>query len=89
MLLISGASALSAFRITKLLSRLQALDPQVTALESRFEHFVALERALTPAERTVLEGLLTYGPRMESVAEHGGETILVVPREGTDRKSVV
>jgi phosphoribosylformylglycinamidine synthase len=83
MLQIPGAGALSAFRITKLLSRLQALDPRVTALESRFEHFVALDRALTPAEHTVLEGLLTYGPRIESAAEQGGETLLVVPRQGT------
>jgi phosphoribosylformylglycinamidine synthase len=83
MLQIPGAPALSAFRITKLLSRLQALDSSVTALESRFEHFVDLERPLAPAEREVLEGLLTYGPRIESSAEQGGESLLIVPREGT------
>jgi phosphoribosylformylglycinamidine synthase len=83
MLQIPGAPALSAFRIAKLLSRLQALDPRITALDSRFDHFVDLERALAPAERDVLERLLTYGPRIESGAEQGGESILVVPREGT------
>jgi phosphoribosylformylglycinamidine synthase len=83
MLQIPGAPALSAFRIAKLLSRLQALDPRVTALESRFVHFADLERPLAPAEREVLERLLTYGPRIESSAEPGGESILVVPRAGT------
>jgi phosphoribosylformylglycinamidine synthase len=83
MLQISGAPALSAFRITKLLSRLQALDSSVTALESRFEHFVDLERPLASAEREVLEHLLTYGPRSGSYAEQGGESLLIVPREGT------
>ena len=83
MLQIPGAPALSAFRIAKLSSRLQALDPRVTSLESRFVHFADLERPLAPAEREVLERLLTYGPRIESSAEHGGESILVVPREGT------
>jgi phosphoribosylformylglycinamidine synthase len=87
MLQISGAPALSAFRIAKLLSRLQALDSRVTALESRFEHFADLQRPLATAEREVLERLLTYGPRIDSAADseaaHGGENILVVPREGT------
>jgi phosphoribosylformylglycinamidine synthase len=83
MLQIPGAPALSAFRIAKLLSRLQALDSRVAALESRFEHFIDLERALAPAEREVLERLLTYGPRIEAAAERGGESILIVPRVGT------
>ena len=67
MLQIPGAPALSAFRITKLLSRLQALESSVTALESRFDHFVDLERPLETAEREVLERLLTYGPRIEAL----------------------
>jgi phosphoribosylformylglycinamidine synthase len=87
MLQIAGAPALSAFRIAKLLSRLQVLDSRVTGLESRFEHFVDLGRPLASAEREVLGRLLTYGPRIESAAEsgaeQGGESILVVPRAGT------
>ena len=83
MLQIPGAPALSAFRIAKLLSRLQALEPRVTALASRYIHFVDIERPLVPAEREVLERLLTYGPRAEVAAEPGGETLLIVPREGT------
>src|SRR5271168_1821184 len=82
-MMIAGAPALSAFRIAKLLSRLQAIEPTVAALETRFVHFVDLKRALTAAEREVLERLLTYGPRLSASAVAGGETLLVVPREGT------
>jgi phosphoribosylformylglycinamidine synthase len=83
MLMISGAPALSAFRIAKLLARLQGLEPRVTALESRFIHFADLERSLAAAEHEVLERLLTYGPRVDAAAEQSGESLLVVPREGT------
>jgi phosphoribosylformylglycinamidine synthase len=83
MLQIPGAPALSAFRIAKLLSRLQALEPRVTALASRYIHFADIERPLVPAEREVLERLLTYGPRSEEAAELGGESLLIVPRGGT------
>ena len=82
-MMIPGAPALSAFRIAKLLSRLQVLEPAVSALETRFVHFIDLKRALTGAEREVLEGLLTYGPRLSNSTVEGGETLLVVPREGT------
>jgi phosphoribosylformylglycinamidine synthase len=83
MLMISGAPALSAFRIAKLLARLQEIEPTVTALESRFIHFADLERSLATAEHEVLERLLTYGPRIDSSPEQIGEILLVVPREGT------
>jgi len=85
MLQIPGAPALSDFRIAKLLVRLQRLEPRVESLESRFVHFVDLERPLQAAERDVLERLLTYGPRIETVTAARGhrETLLVVPREGT------
>jgi phosphoribosylformylglycinamidine synthase len=84
MLQIPGAPALSAFRVAKLVDRLTALEPAVTALSTRFVHFVDLERPLTTAERGVLEGLLTYGPRMDgTVDDPPGASLFVVPREGT------
>lgn len=87
---LAGAPALSAFRIAKLLDRLTALDGAVTGLSARFTHFVEATRELTAAEQDVLARLLTYGPRMEGQQSAGdGELILVVPRAGTDRKSVV
>jgi len=65
LLQILGAPALSAFRIAKLLVRLQTREPRITAVKSRYVHFIDLERPLQAAEREVLERLLTYGPREE------------------------
>jgi phosphoribosylformylglycinamidine synthase len=84
MLQIPGAPALSAFRIAKLLSKLRAPEPSIASLEARFIHFVDLERPLSSSEREVLEKLLTYGPQEQMEAgSKGGESLLVVPREGT------
>ena len=84
MLQVPGAPALSAFRIAKLRARLAALAPDVTALDTRFVHFVDLERPLTAAQRAILDRLLTYGPRIERLLdERAGETLLIVPRAGT------
>ena len=79
---LPGAAALSGFRIEKLLAQVRALQPAVTGLAARFVHFVALERPLEPAERSRLERLLTYGPTIPP-GEPGGQSLLVVPREGT------
>ena len=84
MLQIPGPPALSAFRITKLLDRLGALEPTVTGLAARFMHFAELAQPLSAPEREVLAQLLTYGPRLEAPAQAGaGECLLVVPRTGT------
>src|SRR5262249_14604233 len=72
------------FRIAKLLDRLKALEPDVQGLDTRFVHFVDVERALTASEREVLERLLTYGPAVDRAADdRAGERLIVVPREGT------
>ncbi len=84
MLQLLGAPALSAFRLAKLLARLTALEPTVRGLDSRFIHFVDLERPLAAAELGVLEQLLTYGPRIHATLEEAdGEPLVVVPRPGT------
>jgi phosphoribosylformylglycinamidine synthase len=83
MLQITGAPALSSFRIAKLLDLLRAREPAVTGLDSRFVHFVDLERPLTARERGILDRLLTYGPRMEESNDESGAVVFVVPRGGT------
>jgi phosphoribosylformylglycinamidine synthase len=86
MLQLPGAPALSAFRIAKLVDRLTALEPAVTGLDSRFVHFADLDRSLRDTERTLLERLLTYGPRITrqtDSARQTGEQLLIVPRFGT------
>src|SRR4051812_39542632 len=83
MLQLSGAPALSAFRIAKRLESLKAHEPGIAGLTARFVHFVDVERDLTPSERKVLEQLLTYGPSIEAKGLDAGELLLVVPRAGT------
>src|SRR5262249_49614310 len=96
MLQIPGAPALSAFRIAKLVARLSTLEPAATSLAARFIHFVDTARPLEPAELEILQQLLTYGPRPDRISDRGacgpvaaaasdsaGETLLVVPRQGT------
>ena len=59
-----GAPALSQFRLDQLLRSLQAEEPRVQALASRWMHFVDTSRALNESELTVLGKLLTYGARV-------------------------
>jgi phosphoribosylformylglycinamidine synthase len=80
---IPGSPALSEFRLAKLASRLRALTPAVRGVDARFVHFVEASRALTPDERSILDRLLTYGPRMPGGQGDAGELVLVVPRPGT------
>jgi phosphoribosylformylglycinamidine synthase len=81
MLVLPGAPALSRFRTAKLLRTLQQLEPRVTGLAARFQHFVDVDRTLSAAESGVLANLLEYGT--EPPTELTGRTILVIPRPGT------
>ena len=84
MLELPGPPALSAFRIAKLLRRVQALESSVVDLSARFVHFADTARALSPDERTVLTRLLTYGPAAAAQeTDESGERVLIVPRTGT------
>ena len=78
-----GAPALSQFRLDHLLRALQTQDPRVTALHSRWLHFVDDSRRLTESELDVLGKLLTYGSRAQPPAD-AGQRVLVTPRVGTE-----
>ena len=82
MLRLRGGSALSPFRLEKLLSRVRADLPEVSAIHSEYVHFVDLEQALDGEKRAVLERILSYGPASGPVSEEG-QLVLVVPRPGT------
>jgi len=84
MLVLPGAPALSPARTGKVLARVRAANPGVTALAARHVHFadVAPERALSADDRALLDRLLTYGPR-RAAAALDGLRLLVVPRIGT------
>src|ERR1017187_9437935 len=83
MLEVPGSTALSSFRIQKLLDRLVALDPAVRSLTASFVHFVDADRPLRARETDILLRLLSYGARAESSAAARSQLILVVPRAGT------
>jgi phosphoribosylformylglycinamidine synthase len=86
MLKISGTSALSEFRIKKLLAELSAIEPNTVALSAQFIHFVDIEKNFNDQHKVILEQLLTDGHQHSAKQnnEHASvETFLVVPRSGT------
>ncbi len=80
--ILRGASALSEFRLNKLLTTSNELNLGVTNIYAEFVHFVDLTAPLNDTELTKLNKLLTYGP---TIAEHqpSGKLMLVTPRPGT------
>jgi phosphoribosylformylglycinamidine synthase len=78
-----GAPALSQFRLDHSLRALRTQNLEVTALSSRWVHFVDASRPLVDSEISLLGKLLTYGSRMHA-PEHRGQRILVTPRVGTE-----
>ncbi|WP_262966403.1 phosphoribosylformylglycinamidine synthase [Methylobacter psychrophilus] len=82
MLKISGTSALSNFRVNKLLVELQAIEASITAVSARFIHFIDLEDDLTADQKVILNQLLAYGS-LSSTSHSNSEILLVVPRSGT------
>ena len=86
MIELLGASAVSDFRIAKLRPALEAIHPGIGTISARFVHFVDLARALDARETTLLERLLTYGPREDAQAAVSSAfttDIFIVPRFGT------
>ncbi len=85
MLTLRGSSALSPFRLEKLRADLAGAGLPVRAVAARFVHVVELApevAALSAAEESILEKLLTYGPRRE-LAVVTGLVQVVAPRPGT------
>ncbi|RZA01612.1 MAG: phosphoribosylformylglycinamidine synthase, partial [Moraxellaceae bacterium] len=82
MLILRGAPALSSFRTQKLLTNLQQVA-SVTNVSSEFVHLAHISAPLDDAQQSVLQQLLTYGPKVENEVNHDGELFLVVPRLGT------
>ncbi len=82
MLILHGKSALSSFRIEKLLHKLHADVPSIHAVSSQFIHFVDTVKKPNDAQMMVLERILMYGESKEQ-AEYQGEDFMVIPRVGT------
>ena len=81
LLRLRGRSALSAFRLNKLLQSVARALPGVR-IAAEYWHFANLARALDEDELRRLDRLLTYGP-IGSQPDETGELFLVVPRIGT------
>ena len=81
-IMLRGRSALSDFRLSKLLHSIRAFMPEIKAIHAEFRHFVSSPRKLSPQEMAILDRLLEYGPKSE-MPKHDGEMVLVLPRIGT------
>ncbi|MEN8259863.1 MAG: phosphoribosylformylglycinamidine synthase [Pseudomonadota bacterium] len=82
MIIISGPSALSDFRLTKLLAELRTFEPDIERVGAEYVHFVDSGRDLDEQEYRVLLTLLDYGSAA-GTSGTAGERLLVAPRPGT------
>ncbi|MGH8475291.1 MAG: hypothetical protein ACRER2_05885, partial [Methylococcales bacterium] len=78
-----GAAALSPFRLRKLLSELQNVEPRILAVQARHVYYIDAVREVGPAELTRLDNLLDYGEAVDArdFSEH--DRVVFVPRHGT------
>ena len=81
MLILPGSNALSAFRTSNLLTRLQEVDPNIVGVTAKYQHFVDVSAALQESELERLKALLIYGESFNATEE--GESFVVIPRFGT------
>ena len=82
MLRFRGGSALSSFRLEKLMGAVKSFTSQVSHIYAEYWHFCSEVRSLREDEIIVLEKLLTYGVAHKD-NEPSGELFLVLPRLGT------
>jgi phosphoribosylformylglycinamidine synthase len=82
MLELPGQSALSDFRLKKLLEQLQARDDRVKSVDARFTYFIALAKPLSAEHNKRLKALLLSGEKPSSLGK-GAKKLFVVPRPGT------
>ena len=82
MLKIRGCSALSDFRINKILLSLQNVDQTMTGIHTEYVHFAESESELMIHEYDHLVSLLHYGP-VPHPPDPAWHLFLVTPRPGT------
>jgi phosphoribosylformylglycinamidine synthase len=80
MLHLRGGSALSPFRLDKLLTAVRAQVPAVTAIHTEIVYFVNVEQRLDAEQRAMLARVLS---EETALPPPPGEVLLVVPRLGT------
>ena len=82
MLQLPGQTALSDFRLAKLLRSLQRQDERVKSIQARFTYFIALTARLSAKHKKRLKALLLSGEATAPLGK-GAHRIYVVPRAGT------
>ena len=82
MIILRGPPSHSEFRLKKLVDDLSSADLPVKSVYAEYLHVAEASEPLTSEEQSVLEKLLTYGPKLEG---HDPEGMLrvVAPRPGT------
>lgn len=85
MLTLMGASALSEFKITKLLTSLQERNLPVVNISARYVHLTNIQESLDATEVDKLEKLLTYGSYTPPSEDQSDSIRIIVatPRPGT------
>ncbi len=79
---LQGGSALSGFRLNKLMEAVRPIRPDIREIRAEFWHFVQASRMPDEAESKILDRLLEYGPALPR-KQGEGEMLLVLPRIGT------
>jgi phosphoribosylformylglycinamidine synthase len=84
LLTLPGSAALSRSRLERRLELLRS-SGSISAVAARYVHFVDVDGELDARERSVLDALLTYGPREQPASPPTVATtpLWVVPRIGT------
>jgi len=82
MLKILGASALSNFRIKKLLAELTLINSSIKMITAHYVHFIDVDKNLTAIERETLNTLLDYGEEQQHLPIQVLQFISI-PRAGT------
>ncbi len=78
-----GSSALSSFRLGRLLSELRGLDSCIVAVQARYVHYIDAARELDSSETAILDSLLDYGETWDADGSAIHDTLVFVPRLGT------
>jgi phosphoribosylformylglycinamidine synthase len=82
MLTLFGNTALSAFRVRKLLQQISTVVPTIESVSTQFVHLVDCNSELTPQQQDILTKLLEYGPQQSTEGKSQAD-VFVIPRVGT------
>lgn len=82
MIILPGSTALSDFRINKLLNEIKITTDKIDSVTASFVHFIETENELNESRLKVLKKLLAYGPAPKKTDSRGVK-LTVIPRAGS------